>query len=167
MKAFASILCLLPLAAAVPLDVVKRDLPDHTPVNIPDLDPDFDVKCGKTTVKGHDIFNAVAWGVNLERAGETLGSNGYPHYYGNNGAQKRFNFLSGDCNKYPQNLRKEFPIVKGDTFDGNNDEAGKFRAIYLHDPKSSTDYEGNPTAHYCGTIYHKGGDFEGCDVKKN
>lgn len=50
MKAFTSILYLLPLAAAVPFDVVKRaddDLPNHTPVNIPDLDPDFDIKCGK------------------------------------------------------------------------------------------------------------------------
>lgn len=42
------VLCLLPLAAfAAPGRFEQRDLPSHTPVNVKDLDSDFDVKCGK------------------------------------------------------------------------------------------------------------------------
>ena len=67
------------------------------------------------------------------------------------------------------NLRKEFPITKDGIFsDDANDDPGKFRAIYAYDPNSGKDFQGNPTATYCGTIYHtgKGNLFTGCDVKR-
>ncbi|KAJ0122125.1 uncharacterized protein J7T55_002637 [Diaporthe amygdali] len=164
------LLCLLPLAAfAAPGRVEQRDLPSHTPVNVKDLDSDFDVKC----VTGSSILKAVSWGVNLQRADQQVGRDGgsqYPHYYGNDQSQAnpqpgRFKFPNADCNKYPQNLRNEFPITKDGTYEGGDE--GLYRAIYLHDKNSDTDIEGNPTAYYCGTIYHSGDNFEGCDVTKN
>ncbi|KAI1366146.1 hypothetical protein F5Y08DRAFT_351915 [Xylaria arbuscula] len=161
MKAVATTF-LLPLALAAPPSIFKRALPDHTPVNIPNFDG-FDANCGGTTIAADDIFNAVAWGTNLQRAGQTVGSNNYPHYYGNGEA---FKFQDDLCNQQPQNNRQEFPIVKGDTYDGDPDDAGLYRAIYVHDPNSQPDFEGNPTSTYCGTIYHAGSDnsFKGCDV---
>jgi hypothetical protein len=75
-------------------------------------------------------------------------------------------FQDSSCNDVPQDNRKEFPILKGDTYDGDPDDAGLYRAIYVHDPASEPDFEGNPTATYCGTIYHTGNGnaFAGCDV---
>jgi len=33
---------------------------DHVPVTIENFDPDFDLKCGGTTIAGRDVYNAVA-----------------------------------------------------------------------------------------------------------
>ncbi|KAI0397429.1 hypothetical protein F5Y17DRAFT_455087 [Xylariaceae sp. FL0594] len=162
MKAFA-VASLFTLALAVPFESIqRRDLPDHTPVNIPNFD-DFDARCGSTTISAKDIRNAVSWGVNLQRADQTVGSNGYPHFFGNG---EGFTFQDAACNDENQDYRIEFPILKGDTYDGDPDDAGLYRAIYVHDPNTEPDYEGNPTATYCGTIYHAGSDnsFTGCDV---
>ena len=54
--------------------------------------------------------------------------------------------------------------MKGGYFEGENDTAYKFRAIYLFNTADS--YTQNPKAIYCGTIYHGKNDFEGCDVGK-
>jgi hypothetical protein len=62
--------------------------------------------------------------------------------------------------------RKEFPVVTGGYFEGDNSEKKvyKYRAIYVFDIKAP--YANDPDATYCGTVYHKGEEFEGCDVKK-
>lgn len=61
------------------------------------------------------------------------------------------------------------PVTPSGVFKGDGDEtAYKFRAVYVHDPKSPNNQQGNPTAYYCGTIYHKKGNtFDGCDIIKN
>jgi hypothetical protein len=61
--------------------------------------------------------------------------------------------------------RMEFPIKENGYFEGDKDESPyKFRAIYVFDPNAP--YANDPDATYCGTIYHKGKNFEGCDIKK-
>ena len=45
-------------------------LADHVPVTIENLDSTFDVKCGSTTVKGTDIYNAIAYGMSLNENDE-------------------------------------------------------------------------------------------------
>ncbi|KAL8765037.1 MAG: hypothetical protein Q9209_007754 [Squamulea sp. 1 TL-2023] len=192
-----AVFTLLPVALAAPsqlnelngISKFKRDLPDLTPVNIPNLDIDFDIKCGKTTIKGRQIHRAVSWGTCLQRAEETVGSthfcpplkkggkespicpsstdkgvaNEYPHKFRN---YENFKFQESLCNDATH--REEFPIRSSGVYEGDeDDEAGKWRAIYVHDPKSKIDYQGNPTAYYCGTVYHKSNsnDFIGCDIK--
>lgn len=52
---FAAIFAVLPVALAAPghpvqapgVSEFKRDLPNLTPVNIPNLDADWDIACGK------------------------------------------------------------------------------------------------------------------------
>ncbi|KAI1811061.1 hypothetical protein GGS20DRAFT_588921 [Poronia punctata] len=151
----------LPLALAAPFDLVPKTLPDHTPVNVPNKD-DFDVNCGGTTIVAQDIVNAVSWGTNLQRAGQTVGNNKYPHLYGNS---EDFEWADPACDSNSRN-RELFPVIKGGTYDGTEGIGRRFRVIYVHDPNSQTDSQGNPTATYCGTIYHAdhSNDFKGCDV---
>lgn len=85
-----AVLALIPLALAAPTQLQKR-LPDHTPVDVEGLDSDFTINCGKCVctqffikqnltfvgqvkVDGFDVHKAVSWGVNLQVAGETIGS---------------------------------------------------------------------------------------------
>lgn len=98
---FAAVFAFFSVALAAPsqlkelngMSKFKRDLPSLTPVNIPNFDSDFDIKCGKdtsthlhhashrqtnsklgrTTVKGGQIHLAVSWGTCLQRDGQTVG----------------------------------------------------------------------------------------------
>ncbi|KAJ4011817.1 hypothetical protein NW752_004219 [Fusarium irregulare] len=161
-------LCLLPsLALAAPPQKLNKRLPDLTPVNIPSLDTEFDVKCGKVTVKGRQIHLAVSWGVNLQRSGdsgEVVGEGEYPHKYKNG---EKFIFVD-DYRCKERAHRMLIPVTPSGTFKGDGDDtAYKFRAVYVHDPKSPKDGQGNPEAYYCGTMWHKNGNtFDGCDIIK-
>lgn len=60
------------------------------------------------------------------------------------------------------------PVPKEGIFDGDgDDDPKKVRAIYVYNPDDPLGVDNHPVATYCGTIYHKGDDFEGCDVTKN
>lgn len=78
-----------------------------------------------------------------------------------------FEFSEAICKN--RNFRMEVPITKNGVFSGDDDdEAGKFRAIYAFDKDAKIETtDSNPTATYCGTIFHKGkgSRFTGCDVK--
>lgn len=92
--------------------------------------------------------------------------NEYPHPYAN---IENFKFISSQCNSIPQgSTRTLFPIVKGDYYDGNNDDPYLFRVVFVHNP-SDSDSEGHPISYYCGTIYHSGSgnEFSGCDIQKS
>jgi hypothetical protein len=89
----------LPMALAAPghpieaqgMSEFKRDLPNLTPVNVPNFDSSFDISCGKfacspsrtrrlttttgrTNIKGSQVHKAVSWGTCLQRADEVVGS---------------------------------------------------------------------------------------------
>jgi hypothetical protein len=141
---------------------------EHIPVTIENLDPDYDLKCGKTTVKGRDVYNAVAYAVSFNQQGETVtGTQGsaYPHYFGNSPG---FEWVSKECNNPDDggnnNLRELFPVISNGFFD-TDQRPGSFRAVYYWND-SDNDAEGHPKAFYCGTIYHpnSSNDFTGCDV---
>ncbi|KAF2765294.1 hypothetical protein EJ03DRAFT_211078 [Teratosphaeria nubilosa] len=139
---------------------------DHVPVTIENLNADFNVNCGKTTVKGTDIYNAIAWGMSLNDDEQTYTStdgNAYPSYYGNS---EGFQWESSECGNRPNDARQHMPVIQGGYFGETTLDAGKYRAVYWYNYES--DSEGHPKGYYCGTIYHAGSDnsFSGCDVKK-
>lgn len=93
-----------------------------------------------------------------------LKDNQYPHKYRNT---ENFAFVDDSRCKVGAPLMI-MPVTPSEVFEGDGDDtAYKFRAVYVHDPESPTDNQGNPTAYYCGTIYHKKGNtFDGCDIIK-
>lgn len=153
---------------------------DHVPVTIQNLDPDFDVNCGSTTVAGRDIYNAVAWGMSLNADDQTYtGDNGmttcrqmyaytyqcigkeYPSYYGNS---EGFKWISPECDDQPSDAGQHMPVIKGGYFGVDSTDQGKFRSVYWYN--YDEDDEDHPLGYYCGTIYHakSDGSFAGCDV---
>lgn len=96
----------LPVALAAPgqpieaqgMSEFKRDLPNLTPVNVPNFDSSFDISCGKLTcsstrtrrlttatgrtkIKGSQVHKAVSWGTCLQRADEVVGSTFIPQRF--------------------------------------------------------------------------------------
>ncbi|KAE8380339.1 hypothetical protein BDV26DRAFT_290427 [Aspergillus bertholletiae] len=136
------------------------------PANIQGLDPSFAVRCGRISVSGRDIHNAISLGISLDRQGLQISS--YPHNFAN---YERFTFLNPECmdQSAPRGLRRrEFVVMQGAYFDGRLEDGDRFRAIYVHDATSLLDSGGRPAATYCGTIYHsrQSRDFIGCDVRR-
>lgn len=64
--------------------------------------------------------------------------------------------------------RMVFPIANKPWYASINQESPDIEAVYVYDIHSKNDYEGNPTAIYCGTISRQQGRhlFELCKPQK-
>lgn len=142
---------------------------------------------GKHSYTGHEIYVSVQRGVNLQRSGETRGSNqfpsitsllpgnlltlktatenSYPHKFDHDDSKGNKLTFPDYCPENDEN-RQEFPLVSPPPYDGgkNNVKQGDERVVYYWKP-GDIDYSDNPNVLYCGIMTHDGaptGGFKMC-----